>query len=64
MANIMGQRRRRRERLPWHPAALPPPGFCLEHDGATFEAVVTERVSGTAWFVTWRTHCIDGGVEW
>ncbi|HME20857.1 MAG TPA: hypothetical protein VKI44_05765 [Acetobacteraceae bacterium] len=32
-------------------------------DGATFEAVASHRVSGTAWFVTWRTHCIDCGVE-
>jgi hypothetical protein len=35
---IEARRRIRREPAPWHPATLPPPGLCLEHDGVTFEA--------------------------
>jgi hypothetical protein len=37
--------------------------ICLECDGATFQAVACQREGGTAWFVTWRTHCVDCGRE-
>jgi hypothetical protein len=68
MADMMETRRRRqRSPLPWHPAVLPPPGFRLEHDGVTFEAVKAGPHTGTTysnvWLVTWRTHCIDCGAE-
>ena len=59
--------RRRTPAPPWHPAALPPPGFRLEHDGAVFEALQAVPHDRSrylnVWLVTWRTNCTGCGVE-
>jgi hypothetical protein len=53
---------RHREPLPWHPAVLPPPGFRLEYDGVTFEAMIA-RSYLNVFLVRWRTHCTSCGAE-
>jgi len=59
-------RSRRTPAPPWHPAALPPSGFRLEHDGAVFEAVQAVPHDRSrylnVWLVTWRTNCAGCGV--
>jgi len=61
----MQTRRRRPLAPPWHPAALPPAGFCFEQDGGRFEAVQAvphERSRFlNVWLVTWRTACAGCG---
>ena len=53
---------RHRELPPWHPAVLPLPGFRLEYEGVTFEAIIS-RPYLNMFLVRWRTHCATCGAE-